>query len=171
MLGSMHYRKTFKHWVFLSTTRGMRFPLCVPAGSAKKDPALERLPIVHRSKHVAAPTRIAARDHLPSYKDQCRSVIAQDEQEVVQEVVQEAKASSNGDTRTKTPKAKQRKAEKKQVDRPPAESTKPRVQTEVVRSAPSLHFNVQIHISPDATSEQIEQVFSSMGKHLKQLST
>lgn len=31
---------------------------------------------------------------------------------------------------------------------------------------PSLNINIQIHISPDATPDQIEQIFSSMSKHL-----
>jgi hypothetical protein len=32
---------------------------------------------------------------------------------------------------------------------------------------PPLHINVQIHISSDASPDQIDQVFSSMAKHLK----
>ena len=32
--------------------------------------------------------------------------------------------------------------------------------------APSLHIDVQIHIASDASAEQIEQIFASMGKHL-----
>jgi hypothetical protein len=31
---------------------------------------------------------------------------------------------------------------------------------------PSLHIDIQVHISPDAKPEQIEQIFSSMAKHL-----
>jgi hypothetical protein len=31
---------------------------------------------------------------------------------------------------------------------------------------PSLHIDMQVHISPDATAEQIDQIFSSMAKHL-----
>lgn len=31
---------------------------------------------------------------------------------------------------------------------------------------PKLHIDVQIHISPDATPQQIEQIFESMAKHL-----
>jgi glycine cleavage system regulatory protein len=33
---------------------------------------------------------------------------------------------------------------------------------------PSLNINVQIHISADATAEQIEQIFKSMSTHLYQ---
>ena len=32
--------------------------------------------------------------------------------------------------------------------------------------APSLHIDVQVHISSEASAEQIDQVFSSMAKHL-----
>ena len=31
---------------------------------------------------------------------------------------------------------------------------------------PSLHIDIQVHISPDATTDQIDQIFSSMAKHL-----
>jgi hypothetical protein len=31
---------------------------------------------------------------------------------------------------------------------------------------PTLHIDIQIHIASDATPEQIDQIFSSMGKHL-----
>lgn len=34
------------------------------------------------------------------------------------------------------------------------------------QTQPSLHIDIQIHISPDATTDQIEQIFSSMAKHL-----
>ncbi len=31
---------------------------------------------------------------------------------------------------------------------------------------PSLHIDIQIHIAPDATAEQIDQIFASLSKHL-----
>lgn len=31
---------------------------------------------------------------------------------------------------------------------------------------PSLHIDIQIHIAPDASAEQIDQIFASMNKHL-----
>lgn len=34
------------------------------------------------------------------------------------------------------------------------------------RFLPSVHIDVQVHISPDATADQIDQVFASMAKHL-----
>jgi hypothetical protein len=33
-------------------------------------------------------------------------------------------------------------------------------------SGPALHIDIQIHISPEASAEQIEHIFASMGKHL-----
>lgn len=35
---------------------------------------------------------------------------------------------------------------------------------------PSVHIDMQIHISPEATPEQIDQIFASMAKHLYQRS-
>ena len=35
------------------------------------------------------------------------------------------------------------------------------------KGPPSLHFDIQIHISPDASPEQIDKVFESMARHLK----
>ncbi|MCX5805808.1 MAG: DUF5343 domain-containing protein [Proteobacteria bacterium] len=35
--------------------------------------------------------------------------------------------------------------------------------------APQIHFDIQIHISPESTPEQIEAIFASMAKHLKDL--
>lgn len=34
------------------------------------------------------------------------------------------------------------------------------------KSAPSIHIDLQIHVSPETTPEQIEQIFKSMAKHL-----
>jgi hypothetical protein len=47
---------------------------------------------------------------------------------------------------------------------PPA----PRVVATAARNSggPPLHIDVQIHISPEASAEQIDQIFASMAKHL-----
>lgn len=37
---------------------------------------------------------------------------------------------------------------------------------ESTRREPNLHIDLQIHISPESTPEQIEAIFSSMAKHL-----
>ncbi|MCP8467847.1 DUF5343 domain-containing protein [Pseudomonas sp. ZM23] len=34
-------------------------------------------------------------------------------------------------------------------------------------AAPELHINIQLHISPESTAEQIDKIFESMAKHLK----
>lgn len=38
--------------------------------------------------------------------------------------------------------------------------------SEVGKLEPSIHIDIQIHISSDASAEQIDQVFASMAKHL-----
>lgn len=35
---------------------------------------------------------------------------------------------------------------------------------------PSIHIDVQIHISPESSAEQIDQIFASMAKHLSKMS-
>jgi hypothetical protein len=35
---------------------------------------------------------------------------------------------------------------------------------------PELHINIQLHISPESTTEQIDKIFESMAKHLKEFS-
>lgn len=37
-----------------------------------------------------------------------------------------------------------------------------------IKSGPNIHLDIQIHIPADASLEQIEQIFASMGKHLYQ---
>lgn len=34
-------------------------------------------------------------------------------------------------------------------------------------SAPELHINIQLHISPESSADQIDKIFESMSKHLK----
>lgn len=34
------------------------------------------------------------------------------------------------------------------------------------KSTPSIHIDLQIHVSPESSAEQIEQIFKSMAKHL-----
>lgn len=38
--------------------------------------------------------------------------------------------------------------------------------TGAIQSKPDIHIDLQIHISPDSSPEQIEAIFSSMAKHL-----
>lgn len=34
------------------------------------------------------------------------------------------------------------------------------------KSSPSLHIDLQVHISPEASIEQIDAIFASISKHL-----
>jgi hypothetical protein len=52
------------------------------------------------------------------------------------------------------------------VPKPPANSIPPKGINIGSQIQPSLHIDIQIHISPDAKPEQIEQIFNSMAKHL-----
>ena len=46
----------------------------------------------------------------------------------------------------------------------PDAAAKPKQTTE--RPGPSVHIDIQVHISPESSLEQIDQIFSSMAKHL-----
>lgn len=65
-----------------------------------------------------------------------------------------------------------RKLEEKAITAPiePPSISQPQVQakspSEVV---PSLHIDIQIHISPEASATQIDQIFASMATHLSKL--
>ena len=50
-------------------------------------------------------------------------------------------------------------------DSAPAEPASPSVEPALAHG-PSLHIDIQVHISPDASTDQIEHVFASMAKHL-----
>jgi hypothetical protein len=39
-----------------------------------------------------------------------------------------------------------------------------------ISGMPELHINIQLHISPESTAEQIDKIFESMAKHLKEFS-
>ncbi len=56
--------------------------------------------------------------------------------------------------------------EKAPISIPPGSELSP---TEIQPLGPSLHFDIQIHISAETSAEQIDQIFSSMAKHLADL--
>jgi hypothetical protein len=35
-----------------------------------------------------------------------------------------------------------------------------------VQAGPAIHIDIQIHISPESTAQQIDKIFESMAKHL-----
>ena len=69
-----------------------------------------------------------------------------------------------GKERKKLPKAEERNAKKKDLESKPPPPGKGVINS---KGPPSLHFDIQIHISPDASPEQIDKVFESMARHLK----
>ena len=48
----------------------------------------------------------------------------------------------------------------------PASAVQQTPQSLQIQAGPALHIDIQIHISPDSTSEQIEKILASMAKHL-----
>lgn len=63
---------------------------------------------------------------------------------------------------------KQRTTRSVREEPPAKEAEKPVVFSGV---GPSIHIDIQIHISPDAKADQIDQIFASMAKHLGNLRT
>lgn len=54
------------------------------------------------------------------------------------------------------------------TDPPPPTPPPPPV---TLSAAPAVHIDIQIHVSPDTPPEQIDRIFSSMAKHLKDFCT
>lgn len=71
---------------------------------------------------------------------------------------------------TKVATSKAVTAKTASVTLPPAPLTPPsplnHEQHQGARRLPSVHIDVQVHISPDTTPEQIDRIFASMSKHL-----
>lgn len=66
----------------------------------------------------------------------------------------------------KAPTVKKKSSESKQKQAEPVVSN----QTESERTSgfsPRLHIDVQVHISPESSPEQIDKIFESMAKHLR----
>jgi hypothetical protein len=75
-----------------------------------------------------------------------------------------AASPKRGQSRTSSSKHEQPSEEQ-----PSEASTPPREAAEPVKNHPSLHLNIQIHIAPETNPEQLDQIFASMAKHLKDL--
>lgn len=80
---------------------------------------------------------------------------------------------SSTSTRKLRPKKQQISAKKKtEKSKQATQVEKPDLQTYQQnnlkqKGIPSLHIDIQIHISPDTSSDQIDKIFESMAKHLK----
>jgi len=86
----------------------------------------------------------------------------------------EAPAAKNAKPSTTTAPRRGSVAHPRKSGAPMAQAAaeKPAPERHVLRPTgqPVLHLNIQIHISPEATAEQIDQIFGSMAKHLKEVS-
>lgn len=49
---------------------------------------------------------------------------------------------------------------------PAVDANAPIMPTVAASPTPSVHIDLQIHISPDASPDQIDSIFASMAKHL-----
>jgi hypothetical protein len=89
-------------------------------------------------------------------------------------------AAAKTDAKTKKPKTepkkKTAKAEAKSnasAQAQPAEPsvaapvTPPQPVQTILSNSPELHINIQLHISPESSADQIDKIFESMAKHLK----
>jgi len=88
-------------------------------------------------------------------------------------------ASAKNEAKAKTPKTETKKKEKKPTTQevtelvpiPKTVETTPVVQPNppqtILSNAPELHINIQLHISPESSADQIDKIFESMAKHLK----
>jgi hypothetical protein len=96
-------------------------------------------------------------------------------------LLSEADASRAPDGSDAAPKAKPQAAGKparvakksasRTTPRLPANSDRGNVDTHRAPAGPVVHINLQIHISADASTDQIEQVFASMAKHIYKAGT
>lgn len=65
--------------------------------------------------------------------------------------------------------AKKETAEQAEIIQAPEKTAMPTVQQSAKNfsCAPELHINIQLHISPESSADQIDKIFESMAKHLK----
>ena len=77
-------------------------------------------------------------------------------------------ATASTKTRTSGARRKPETDSKKQLPTPNQQSGAAGVQPTDAKKQPSIHVDVQIHISHEAKAEQIDQIFASMAKHLKE---
>ena len=84
------------------------------------------------------------------------------------------KASNGGQSKAPATKAPQKQRSTQKVEKsvqppaPPAPSPAPvdPPQGHGSRRLPAIHIDVQVHISPETSPEQIDRIFESMAKHL-----
>lgn len=86
---------------------------------------------------------------------------------------QEGTATPPGKPTQRRPKPVKSKSEEKAITAAtiePPPISQPQIQAKLPSAVvPSLHIDIQIHISPDASPTQIDQIFASMAMHLSKL--
>lgn len=66
------------------------------------------------------------------------------------------------------PKKKEKKKDIIDESQQPSPAASPPMPTpNYIGNTPELHINIQLHISPESSAEQIDKIFESMAKHLK----
>lgn len=93
------------------------------------------------------------------------------------QMLSKADPSDGAETKTKRPSKRTKPTQKKQEKEQP-EVAKEKIsetpsvaeiaypQTNSPITGPSLHIDIQLHISPETSADQIDQIFASMAKHL-----
>lgn len=79
--------------------------------------------------------------------------------------IKEKKATTKKATAPKVAKKQDKKAIRKDADAVIEQQSKSELTAESA-NRPNLHIDLQIHISPESSPEQIEAIFASMAKHL-----
>jgi hypothetical protein len=79
-----------------------------------------------------------------------------------------ATRGASAPTRSRMPKAAKSSLKKISsfTPTPPGATHGPNDPQQEKKRLPSIHIDVQVHISPDTTPEQIDRIFASMSKHL-----
>ena len=89
---------------------------------------------------------------------------------VASKQIPESPATDSGKVKKKAPPAKKPAAkspESKEIETPDeVVAAEPPTPLGNSQSGPTVHLDIQIHIPADATPEQIDQIFSSMARHL-----
>jgi hypothetical protein len=76
--------------------------------------------------------------------------------------------ASTKQPRTKEPKSQAEAATQKETEHTEKDAVSPLGKPQGKHgSLPQLHINIQLHISPETTAEQIDKIFESMARHLK----
>jgi len=83
----------------------------------------------------------------------------------------EADPSKSAEALKEKPPTRILEPKKKEPKKTEPEKTEPRPDegpdSEVTGRFPSMHLNIQIHIAADASPDQIDKIFASMARHLK----